>query len=200
MRFATAIMFLSVLNLCGCGGDSDVVDCPDAVEAAPTNLSKTAASTVSVSPSGAASYVIQGESMDGVSGMELTIRYDASMFQGTPTVKQESLVSGAMLADNTSLPGVIKIAIISTRPFSGSGPIATITFVSKTAGAPVPVITASMIGSTGYPITTSTGSLSPVAPETAAPGTITTPGVPFSSPSMPPQQPTTPTAARTSCR
>ena len=124
------------------------------------------AATVSIVPSGNASYVIQGNGMDGVAGIELNIRYDTASFRGTPTVKQESLVSGAMLVDNTSLPGSIKIAIISTRAFSGSGPISTITFASKSATAPLPSFTYSMIDSKGSEFASSTSKASTA---TAAP-------------------------------
>lgn len=155
------------------------------------------AASVSIVPSGNASYVIQGDSMDGVAGMDLTIRYEAALFQGTPAVKQESLISGAMLAANTSLPGTIKIAVISTRSFSGSGPIATITFVSKSPSAPLPTVIQSMIDSKGTTIASTSGNLSN---ETAAAGIISAPGVPFTpvtppvtSPVTPPVTPTTAT-------
>ena len=153
------------------------------------------AASISVVSSGDASYVIQGNSMDGVAGIELTIRYEAALFQGTPTVKQESLISGAMLAANTSLPGTIKIAIISTRSFSGSGPIATISFASKSPAAPLPTVSHSMIDSKGSALASSTDN---VSADPSAPGNITSPGIPFSQPSQqtpsPAQQQSTDTA------
>lgn len=140
------------------------------------------AASISIVSTGDASYVIQGNSMDGVAGVDLTIRYEAALFQGTPTVKQESLISGAMLAANTSLPGTIKIAIISTRSFSGSGPIATISFASKSPAAPLPTVIHSMIDSKGSALASSTDNTSA---DPAASGNIATAGVPFS---QPPQQ------------
>lgn len=139
------------------------------------------AASISVVSSGDASYVIQGNSMDGVAGIELTIRYEAALFQGTPAVKQESLISGAMLAANTSLPGTIKIAIISTRSFSGSGPIATISFSSKSPAAPLPTVSHSMIDSKGSALASSTDN---VSADPSAPGNIASPGIPFSQPSQ----------------
>lgn len=110
---------------------------------------------LTIIPSGDSSYIVQGTRMDGVAGIDLTISYDAVLHQGTPTVNQESLVSGALPAVNVSLPGTIRIAIISTSAFSGSGPIATITFASKSATAPLPSITYSLIDSKGSPVASS---------------------------------------------
>jgi hypothetical protein len=119
------------------------------------------AAQVSIAPSGNSSYVIMGSSMDGVAGMELNIRYDSVLLQGTPTVKQDSLVSGAMFAANTSIPGLIKVAIISNQAFSGSGAIATVTFTSKITVAPLPTLTAQMIDNKGAPLSASVGTFVP---------------------------------------
>lgn len=134
------------------------------------------AASVSVLPTGnPATFSVEGTGMDGVAGIQLDIAYDASSL-ATPTVTQGSLVSGAMLAANTSRPGLIKVAIISTRPFSGSGPIATISF-TKTGSASTPTITSkSLIDSTGAPLS-STTSNQPLETSTLPPG------VPFSQPS-----------------
>jgi len=119
--------------------------------------------------------------MDRVAGIQIDITYDASSLQ-TPTVTQGGLVSGAMLAANTKQPGIIKIAIISTRPFSGSGPIATISFASKTGTGGITSVKSSMIDINGSSLGSSTSN----APgETAASGLIQAPGVPFSQPSQP---------------
>lgn len=136
-----------------------------------------AAATVSVSPAGDSSYTVQGSNMSGVAGIRLDIAYDTGSLHGTPTVTQGGLVAGAMLAANTSLPGIIKIAIISTRAFSGSGQIASISFASKTGNGGITSVTASMIDSSGSAIAVSTAS--PTG-ETAAPEVITTPSVPIS--------------------
>ncbi|MBV5339672.1 MAG: hypothetical protein J0665_08930 [Deltaproteobacteria bacterium] len=47
-------------------------------------------------------------------------------------VTQGELISGAMMAVNTITLGLIKIAIISTKAFSGNGQIATVSFASVT--------------------------------------------------------------------
>lgn len=132
--------------------------------------------SVTVTPSGSQSYQINGSGMDGVAGIQLDIAYDTASLS-TPTVTQGALVSGAMLAANTSRPGIIKIAIISTRSFSGNGQIATISFASKTGNGGITSITSSMIDSKGTALAASTSNLST---ETAASGSASTPGVPFS--------------------
>jgi hypothetical protein len=142
------------------------------------------AANISIIP-GIGSYVVQGTGMDGVAGIQLDISYDASSL-ATPTVTQGNLVAGAMLAANTSKPGSIKIAIISTTPFAGSGQIATISFASKTGNGGITSITSSMIDSKGAALS-STGN-NVASTETASNGIITNPGVPFSQPTAQPSQ------------
>jgi hypothetical protein len=137
--------------------------------------------SVSIPPSDSGTYIVQGTEMDRVAGIQIDITYDATSLK-TPTVTQGGLVSGAMLAANTTLPGIIKIAIISTRAFSGSGPIATISFASKTGSGGITSVKTSMIDIKGTPVGSS-GSSSPG--ETPASGLIQAPGVPFSQPSQP---------------
>lgn len=86
-----------------------------------------AAAVITVDQSG----IINGSGMDGIAGIDLIINYDSSNLS-TPTVTKGSLIPQSMLAANTSVPGVIRIAIISTTPFSGSGQIAVIKFASNT--------------------------------------------------------------------
>lgn len=107
-----------------------------------------AAANVSVSPTGDSSYTVQGSNMDGVAGIQLDISYDAASLAG-PTVTQGGVVTGAMLVSNTKLPGLIKIAIISSRAFSGSGQIAAISFASKTGSGGITSIATSMIDAKG---------------------------------------------------
>ncbi|MBV5340975.1 MAG: hypothetical protein J0665_15695 [Deltaproteobacteria bacterium] len=136
--------------------------------------------SVTFTSSGSGSYLIQGNNMDGVAGIQLDIAYDATSLS-SPTVTQGGLVSGAMLAANTSNPGVIKLAIISTTPFSGSGLIATISFASKTGNGGITSVASSMIDSKGSAYAPSNSNFSS---EAASAGIITTPGVPFSQPTL----------------
>ena len=150
------------------------------------------AASVSITPAAAGTYSVQGDGMDGVAGIQLDIAYDAASL-ATPTITQGALVGGAMLAANTSIPGIIKIAIISTRAFSGSGTIATISFASNKGSGGITSITASMIDSKGSSLTSSTSNL---ASATAAAGDTSTPGVPFSQTTQQVPSPAVPVASR----
>jgi hypothetical protein len=121
---------------------------------------KTAA--VHIVASGSNSYSIQAQNMDGIAAIQLDITYDTSSM-ATPTVTQGSIVSGAMLAANTTNPGVIRIAIISTGTFSGSGQVASISFGSKTGSNGITSITTSMFDIMGasVPATASNESINP---------------------------------------
>lgn len=92
--------------------------------------------SITVMPSSSGVYIIQGNNMNGVAGIELTVTYDNSIL-AVPTVTQGEFVTGAMMVSNTSIPGTIRIALISTKVFSGSGQIATISFAGISAsGSP----------------------------------------------------------------
>lgn len=108
--------------------------------------------SVSVSPSGNGEYIIQGNNLDGVSGIELTLNYDSAAM-ATPTVTQSAFTSGAIMASNTTgAPGLIRIAIITTKPFSGSGQIATVTFATQSGTAGIRSISVKLIDNKGAAI------------------------------------------------
>lgn len=113
-----------------------------------------ASPVVTIPSSQGSSFTVQGTSMDGVAGIQLDIAYDSASLS-SPSVSQGGLVSGAMLAANTNSPGLIKIAIISTRTFSGSGTIATISFASRNGAGGITSISASTIDSKGASLATS---------------------------------------------
>jgi hypothetical protein len=106
------------------------------------------AATVTVVPAGGGSFSVMGGAMDGVAGIELNITYDAASL-GSPNVVQGALVSGSIFMANANIPGSIKVAIISTTPFKGSGQIAAITFGSQTGSGTVSGISASLINISG---------------------------------------------------
>lgn len=141
------------------------------------SASAMAAATVSVTASGETSFAIQGAGMDGVAGISLDITYETPSLS-SPTVTQGALVSGSMFAANTTRPGSIKIAIISSTPFSGSGLIATISFATKSGTAGITSTRVSMIDSNGAEVAAT-------AAVNGTSGSSTTtlsnsPGVPFS--------------------
>ncbi len=135
-----------------------------------------------ITSAGSGSYTVQGENMNGVAGIDLTIGYDASLLS-TPTVSWGGLVSGALSIANTNVPGSIKIAIIRTDPFSGSGQIASVSFATQSGTGGIISISAKLIDSKGGAIP-SQAAIAPGATGTSAAGQglITTPGVPFSQP------------------
>ncbi|WP_243371211.1 cohesin domain-containing protein [Geotalea sp. SG265] len=79
------------------------------------------------------SWTLQAKDFDNIAGAELTISYDPAIL-GSPTVTQGSFLAGSMLVPNTNTPGVVRIGVVTTKPLSGSGPLATVTFQRKTSG------------------------------------------------------------------
>ena len=138
LRISLLLVVLALMWGCGSGGGST----PSITD------SKSAMGTVIASGNGI--FVIQGNAMADVAGMELNATYDSSSL-GTPSVSQGSLISDAMLVANTNIPGAVKIAIISSKAISGSGPIATVSFASH-AGAGNFTVTANMINASGIDI------------------------------------------------
>lgn len=137
--------------------------------------------SVTITPAAAGTYTVQGNSMEGVAGIDLTIFYDSSSLS-SPTVNQGSLVAGALMAANTNNPGSIKIAIVSTKAFSGSGPIATVTFTTLNKTGGITSASVSMINSKGAPITAQVVVSGGNAASANVSDLSTTPGIPFSLP------------------
>lgn len=136
--------------------------------------------SVTVSSTGSGSFVIQGENLNGVAGIDLNLGYD-SLVLANPTVSWGSIVSGALSVANTSNPGSIRIAIIRTDPFSGSGPIATLSFAKQYNSGGLTSISAKLIDSKGANIATQ-ASIAPGASgtQTVDSGLVTAAGIPFS--------------------
>jgi hypothetical protein len=139
------------------------------------------AASINVSPTGDGVYTVQGIGFSGVSGLDVTVTYDASTL-GNPRVVQGTLLANAVFAANPNLPGVIRIGALSTSGFSGTGVIAVITFDKKGGAAGlITRLTASLINSAGAQIPGVTTSISNVQAdssqtaqtETPAPGTPT---------------------------
>lgn len=157
-----------------------------------------AAPAITVTPgSSAGTFNIQGAAMDGVAGIDLMIGYDTTIL-GSPSVTQGALITGALMAANANAPGTVKIAVITTRPFSGGGVIASIGFASQSGSGGITGFSASVIDSSGAKLAVATdfstarGSSTPVASGSLS----STPGIPFSQPPTP-QQTVPPAAAAT---
>ena len=141
-RKLQVVLILVVLVLMwGCGG----------VGRSAPNVVVSKGPALSVIPSSNGAYVIQGDSMDGVAGIELTINYDSSTLV-SPTVIEGGLISGALLVANTEIPGTIKVAIISNTAFSGNGQVATVSFATVTGTGSVSIVSAKMIDTKGKTI------------------------------------------------
>ena len=100
------------------------------------------------SPSADGTFVLRGDQMAGVAGIDVRITYDASKLSN-PRVTMGSLVSGMMSASNPTNP--IRMAIVGTKAIgSGSGIIATITF-DRTGSSPgaITAVTGSLIDTVG---------------------------------------------------
>jgi hypothetical protein len=105
------------------------------------------AASISVSPAGSTAYTVQGD-MTGVAGIDLTIGYDSSSLTA-PTVRSGGLVAGALMTSNTSVPGTIRIAIVSVTPFRGSGTIVDISFAARNGSSGLTFASAKLIDSKG---------------------------------------------------
>lgn len=111
----------------------------------------TFAASVTITPAAAGTFSIHGDAMDGVAGIDMTISYDSASLS-SPTVSQGGLVAGALMAVNTNNPGAIKIAIISTKAFSGSGQIATVTFATQNGTGAITSASVNLINNKGRAI------------------------------------------------
>ncbi len=127
-----------------------------------------AASLLTIAPSEGGVFLLQGTDMDNVAAMDITITYDAASL-ANPTVAQGTLVSGAMMAVNPNTSGVIRIAIIRTTPFKGSGGIATLIF-KETGASPGKILSLSahLANLDGKPVPSQTQVVSPTTGETDA--------------------------------
>jgi len=146
-----------------------------------TQLSHAAVCAITLGQSGA----LNGANMDNVAGLDLTIRYDSALLS-SPTVTKGDLVSKGMLSANTSMPGIIRIVIISTTPFIGSGQIAAINFASNPGNGGIQSISATVIDINGthlpvmVSVISNTVPSSPITTDIITTRPTTTPGIPFS--------------------
>lgn len=107
--------------------------------------------SISVTPLGNGKFVINGNSMDGVAAISLNITYDSSSLS-SPKIDQGSLTSGGMFAANPNFTSdTVRIAILKSSGFSGSGQLAVITFATHTGSGTLSV-SSSMIDSKTAPL------------------------------------------------
>lgn len=99
------------------------------------------------SPGSDGVFVLRGDQMDGVAGLDLSIGYDSGTL-GNPRVTMGRMLQGMMSAANPGNP--IRIAVVGTRALTGSGVIATIAF-ERSGSSPgvVSVLTGTLIDNGG---------------------------------------------------
>jgi len=135
-----------------------------------------AVSSLTLTPSGANSFVLQGQGVEGAAAVECNITYDASSL-GNPRVELGGLAAGAMIAVNPNVPGTIRIALVRTTPMTGSGAIATISFDRKgDAAGRILALSAKLVTIDGKPLAVSVSFSNP--PDTQSPTAATTAGSP----------------------
>lgn len=123
------------------------------------------AASITIVPGVSGSYIVKGDGMDGIAGIDLTISYSAPL--SSPSASPGGLVAGALFAANPNFAsGKIKIGIVSANAFSGSGDIAVIKFGNWKPNAQTPSVSYSLVDGKGA--------------STAGTGLIDTPGIPFS--------------------
>lgn len=111
-----------------------------------------AASTLSLSSSGNGGFVLQGEGMENVASLDITIIYDTATL-ANPRVTSGGLISGALMQVNPNVPGTVRMGIITISPIKGTGAIATLAFdqVGNSPGKII-AIKASITNSNGKPL------------------------------------------------
>ena len=173
--------------LSGCGG-GDGQSAGGACTEARNITAKTVEAVVTAAPQGNGVYVILGSAMDGVAGIDLNISYPSSL--SSPAITRGALITGAMMVANTNQPGGIKVAIVSSKPFSGGGEIVRITFANQGSGTLS--VSASMINASGASVGSASGSST---------GSSSTPGIAFtgSSSATAPTSSVTTTLGSVSC-
>ncbi len=108
------------------------------------SASTVCAAYLTITPAGGTKYTVQSPNLDGVSGIYFNVQYNTNVLSG-PTMTAGSAVAGAIFSANTQGPGLIRVAIINGSSFSGGGVVATISFATKTANTPLPVIVSPQI-------------------------------------------------------
>jgi len=137
--FLVPLLLVTVLVIWGCGnGGSD--------GGPTTSIAFKDGASVSIVPSGNGKYVVQGDNLSGVAGVDLSVSYDSATMS-SPTVTLGDLFSGSLFAANPANP--IRIAIVSSTGFSGSGEIATISFATDEGAGEISIEKLEMINSSG---------------------------------------------------
>jgi len=110
------------------------------------------ASTLVINPAGDGIFTLQGVGVENAAAMDITVAYDASTLS-SPRITQGAMISGAMVVVNDTVPGAVRMGIIRTTPFNGTGTIATLAFNRKGDGpGNILAVKASMSNLSGKPL------------------------------------------------
>src|SRR5689334_12966012 len=107
--FKPAFVLAILVLMTGCGGGGST-----------SNEVVNTVASISVVRSSNTEYVIQGNNLVGVAGIDLIVSYDSTNLS-SPTVTQGALFPGALFAANPQFtPSSIKIAFVSATDMSGT--------------------------------------------------------------------------------
>lgn len=86
-----------------------------------------------ITPVGNGVFIISGNGLSDVAGLDVTVGYDASVL-ANPRIAKGSLLGGALLASSTNHAGSVRLGILNSTAIAGAGTIATITFDTLGSG------------------------------------------------------------------
>lgn len=148
--FQVIVLLGMAVVLWGCGnGGGAASSATTSVPQSSTAVSKDA--FVSLVPSSDGGLIIQGNNMNGVAGIALTITYDSSVL-AAPTITQGGLIAGSVMATNTLYAGTIKLAIVSNTALSGNGEIAAVSFATVNGPGNASLTSVELIDSNGVAV------------------------------------------------
>lgn len=131
----TVLILIIPALMWGCGGGS----------------TPAAGASVAVASLGGGEYTVQGNNLKSVAAMEFDLGYDISSLS-SPTVTQGGFIPGALFEYNIVTPGTIRIVLVSTNAYSGSGQLAKVTFATHTGTPTITVNSVKMYNLSGDPI------------------------------------------------
>jgi uncharacterized membrane protein len=149
------------------------------------NPTKSATATVTVKRqnvidlvmTGTGTYELQGKDLSDVYGLSLRFTYDPTKLS-SPVVSRGPMANGTTFAANTSLPGIVAIALIRTTAISGSGTFASVSF--NVLGDTTSAITSVSLSTA--PAFTPPAIVTPDCPSYTVPGYTTSSSVTTSNP------------------
>lgn len=100
--------------------------------------------TITITRSGSGKYEVHGDHLDGVAGIQIVIDYDITTMT-SPMVTKTEFGPNALMITNTVIPGSIRISIINSDTYLGSGEIANITFENVTGTEIIAISSVKMI-------------------------------------------------------